>query len=328
MYDINVTSSKTFEINDNKQHLLLDRYVSLSVAQQLVAKLSDAKHQYLEFDGLVHRYSQPIVPDIVHQIMFTIHEIQFIHYISLLSVLKNHRPAVIVIHCDCNRLTGHYYERLIRRIAYTNTTLILREIKKPTHIFGKPLSRRFRDYHAGDITRITVLSQFGGIYFDNDIYVVKSLHEFRNYEMTFQLTFKDSKPSVGPQAMIVHRNARFLKIWIDSFHDYRADSWFYTGGELPGKLAQKNRNIINVISGTSFGCSSEVCPKLYAMYYPEWERDYYTIHTYIRSNYFYHHGWCMHGYHTDVLYYNETIVETVNNTFADMCRKILHWESN
>ena len=45
-----------------------------------------------------------VVPNIVHYILFTIHEIEFSHFISMLSVLKNQRPELIYIHCDCHQL--------------------------------------------------------------------------------------------------------------------------------------------------------------------------------------------------------------------------------
>src|SRR5689334_209831 len=33
-----------------------------------------------------------VVPNTVHYVLFTVHEIQFSHFVSLLSVLKNQRP--------------------------------------------------------------------------------------------------------------------------------------------------------------------------------------------------------------------------------------------
>ena len=49
-------------------------------------------------------YPYFVVPNIVHYILFGINEIYFVHYVSILSVLKNHKPDIIWIHCDCDQL--------------------------------------------------------------------------------------------------------------------------------------------------------------------------------------------------------------------------------
>ena len=42
------------------------------------------------------------------------------------------------------------------------------------------------------------------------------------------------------QVIVAHKNARFLSRWLDSYHDYRADIWYYNAGDLPV------RSILNV----------------------------------------------------------------------------------
>jgi hypothetical protein len=59
---------------------------------------------HLVFENNVTGYPYDIVPNVVHYILFTIHEIQFSHFISLLSVLRNQKPDQIIIHCDCDQL--------------------------------------------------------------------------------------------------------------------------------------------------------------------------------------------------------------------------------
>ena len=56
---------------------------------------------------------------------------------------------------------------------------------------------------------------YGGIYFDNDVYVVKPLHEFRKYEMT--VSWDGDDLGIGIQVYIANRNARFLKAVYDSY---------------------------------------------------------------------------------------------------------------
>lgn len=59
------------------------------------------------------------------------------------------------------------------------------------------------------------LMSFGGIYFDNDVYVVNSLDKYRKYEMALSLEIEGG--AIGNQVLIANRNARFLKAYFDSY---------------------------------------------------------------------------------------------------------------
>lgn len=67
-----------------------------------------------------------------------------------------------------------------------------------------------------DTIRLNVLMNYGGIYFDNDVYVIKPLHEFRKYEMTVSWDV-DDQSSLGVQVLIAHRNARLIKAHFDMY---------------------------------------------------------------------------------------------------------------
>ena len=107
--------------------------------------------------------------------------------------MKNQKPDVIYIHCNCHQLSGDYYERALRVANKTNTQLIVRTIEGPTQIFGQNLSKEWLSWHSSDITRVRVLMEFGGIYLDRDVYVVQSLDVFRKYEMTLNWDPNGSK---------------------------------------------------------------------------------------------------------------------------------------
>lgn len=67
------------------------------------------------------------------------------------------------------------------------------------------------------MARILLLMNYGGIYLDNDMFVVKSLDKYRVYEMTVSKTADRGKEVIGNQVMIAHRNARFLRAYYDSY---------------------------------------------------------------------------------------------------------------
>lgn len=120
------------------------------------------------------------MPDIVHYILLENPYLEFVTLISILSTVKHHRPKLLLIHSDQRVLRGKYWDKVVQLNSTQSGTIIrLHRIKRPKYIYGKRLSSV---YHASDIARTTVLQRFGGIYLDNDVYVVKPLHSFRKFE--------------------------------------------------------------------------------------------------------------------------------------------------
>ena len=83
-----------------------------------------------------------IVPNIVHYVLFGVQEVDFVLFLSVLSVLKNQRPDVVYIHCDCTQLSGPFYERFMKVADKTKTRITVRMIERPTEIFGQKLSTK------------------------------------------------------------------------------------------------------------------------------------------------------------------------------------------
>ena len=117
---------------------------------------------------------------------------------------------------------------------------------------------------ASDILRIKVLLDFGGIYFDRDVYVIKSLNRFILYEMTAGIeTDSEGKKLFGLQVQIANKNASFLHSYLETYKDYHPDKWFYNTGYLPmDKIIKKYPKLINLTSelGTNL---YQVLPILY-----------------------------------------------------------------
>ncbi|KAJ9582765.1 hypothetical protein L9F63_022891 [Diploptera punctata] len=119
------------------------------------------------------------------------------------------------------------------RLSYVHSdTLHLRNITLPEEIFGQKFSKEFHVWHAGDVTRIRILIKYGGIFVDNDSYIVRSLDPFRKYEMTIGIT---DGYQLGTQVLIAHKDARFLKLWLESYRDYHPDKFYFNAGKKPMK---------------------------------------------------------------------------------------------
>ena len=261
-------------------------------------------------------------------VLFGVNEVQFGHFISILSVLRNHKPEKVMIHCDCNQLIGEYYERVLKISQKTKTQVIVRNIVKPLEIFGQQLSEESLNWHSADIMRIKVLQEFGGIYLDRDTYVVKSLDTFRKYEMT--LEWYKERDVLAIHVLIARRNARYLKLWLESYRLYDSKQWFFNAGFLPkGCILDKRPELIHRINSEFGGYGPHVCPKIYQMYYKNWIEDYYAIHLVIRNKDISIKEWCFGDNvktYPSVMSFDEKIIRDLNSTFGEMARMVFDFE--
>ena len=326
-FDVYLSSINSMKNSNNNQ--IEEVLVSVSENSLQNCTSVDLSNDLLNISGLKLNetgFGFNIVPNIVHYVLFNVTEIQFGHFISFLSVLKNQKPEKVYIHCDCSQLSGDYYQRVLRVANKTNTSVITRTVERPTQIFGKNLSDGWLNWHSSDITRIRVLQEFGGIYLDRDVYVVKSLDKFRKYEMTVDW---DEGHYLENPFIIAYKHARFLKLWLDSYHDYRANKWYFNGGIYPTqKYLKKNPELVHRVTD-DFEAKPRLCKLVYTEYYPKW-RDYYAIHLLIRGNEIAIRNWCFRFKipKGTVYQFDDEIAPKLNVTFGEMTRILYEFEKN
>lgn len=214
-----------------------------------------------------------IVPNYVHFVKFGQRTFSFVHAVCVLAALKNQKPEKLFFHTDVNQFEGKYWDVLMSTPGFKEV-LNINVIVMPTEIFGQKIRKVWHRYHGGDVTRVRVLMEHGGIYLDSDSFVVRSLDDFRRYEMT--IGWKPGK-DMGNQILVAHKNARFLKLWYESYrNNYNALSWYYNAGSYPTSHILVPRpylvHRVEKLLG-NYGVKS----KLYNTVFAEW-KDYYSLH--------------------------------------------------
>ena len=116
-----------------------------------------------------------IVPNIIHFVRFNLTEYSFVDYICLKAAFRNHRPDNIYIHTDVGKKYHGKYWEWIQNDAELKARIVLIHLDAPSEVFGQKLSDGWRFYHGSDVARIQILMKYGGIYLDNDVYVIKNL---------------------------------------------------------------------------------------------------------------------------------------------------------
>nr|CAD7260476.1 unnamed protein product [Timema shepardi] len=176
-------------------------------------------------------------------------------------------PERLIIHCDTN-ITGYYWS-VLSSLPASNTSLELKYMAKPTHVFGQPLSSVF---HASDVERILLLMEWGGIFLDTDMLVLRSLDTFRHYEMVVGWP---PDQFMGTQILIAHKDARFLPMWLDGYRRYHPTDWYYNAGQWPTEqLLKKQPELVHRVPYT-FGVDN-FSAMLYGV--TRWQR-WRTMHT-------------------------------------------------
>lgn len=214
-----------------------------------------------------------IVPNYVHFIKFGEAEFSFVQAVCVLAALKNQRPEKLYFHTDLDGFRGKYWDVLMNTTGFRDV-LVIRKMEVPTEIFGQKLNQKWKYYHGGDVARLLVMMEFGGIYLDSDSYIVRKLDDFRRYEMTLGwLPEKD----MGNQVLLAHKDARFLRLWYESYrNNYVYNCWYCNAGTYPtNRILRPNPHLAHRVEKL-FG-NYGIKWKTYMTDFPEWT-DYYAFH--------------------------------------------------
>ena len=174
---------------------------------------------FQEFDNEngVNKY---IIPNIAHYIYINQTKIKFYQMICIFSLYFNHKPDLIYFHCNNCSFHGKYWNK-IKSVQGLWSIIKIHRIPFYDSIFSAKndyiddLGRHWIHYHKSDVLRLLVLMNYGGFYFDNDVYVIQSLNKYRKYEITIELSNNDN--GTASQVIVAHKNARLLKAVFDTY---------------------------------------------------------------------------------------------------------------
>lgn len=212
------------------------------------------------------------VPNIVHFVRLGDKPLSFVEVICIRAAWIQQSPDVLMIHCDnCSATRLSPFWKHIKDIP----RLSLRYVENPKFIFGKEFSSV---QHASDVVRIKVLRKYGGIYLDGDAYLVRSLDKYRRYETAIGWP---PGQYVGTQVIVAHKDAEYLRLWYESYRDYRPSLWYYNAGELPTKKFLHPRPELVYRVACDFGVHEAVARFLYEQRSCAW-RNFTAIHLFFR----------------------------------------------
>lgn len=240
---------------------------------------AELDHGFEGFDNVSGLQHGPhIVPNYVHFLRYggNLKEVNFMDAVNILAAFKNQKPDKIMFHTNLGSFTGKYWQRLLQ-IPKFNETIEYHYIEPMDSIFGQTLNSWNGLWHASDLLRIIILRKYGGIFIDNDVYIVQSLDYYRRYEMVLE---NIDELNYGTMTLVAHKDARFLSLWWEEYKEYYGHLWYYNAGIKPKINVIDNRpELIHDAKG-AFGVE-DLRPELYVQNWKKWKLKY-TIHTLVR----------------------------------------------
>ncbi|GJQ15756.1 hypothetical protein GpartN1_g7547.t1 [Galdieria partita] len=218
---------------------------------QTVVPASYDNHSYLGALQLEHF----IVPDTVHFIFglredFDGKPFGIVQFLSVLSVKLRLNPTNMILH--------YAFEPCSIWWNATKEMVTLRKVTAPTHICGRPL---FSAAHRADYLRLEILHEFGGIYVDMDVLVLKPFHFLRQYDFSLGEEGVNASVGLGNAVLIARKGAVFLKRWRAEYcRHFDSSHWNHYSVMLPHRIYRK------------FPGEANVLPH-YAFYMPLWDTE-------------------------------------------------------
>ena len=150
-----------------------------------------------------------------------------------------------------------------------------------------------------------ILMEYGGIYLDYDVIVLRSMDPLRKYDVTLG---KEKPPKFIAGIIVARPNAMFLRLWYNSYrNNYRQLDWDYNCARVTYQLYLKRPDLVHV--------------EPYRLTTPDWQdrrklwkeviawRDLYVIHAML---------------HFDRTEYTPESVRQLNSTFGEVVRFIYY----
>lgn len=153
----------TPSISDNEKTALSNQ----DIADALAAGKDVPPEIITALKANIEQMSQTRIPKIVHFVYGLKDpepQLDLIQYLSIKSAYEVIKPEKIIFHYHYMP-TGEWFD-LIRPL------LTLRQVDIPTKIFGNRVDHYA---HRADVVRLEALKEFGGIYLDLDVIMLKSL---------------------------------------------------------------------------------------------------------------------------------------------------------
>ncbi|KAJ5611276.1 hypothetical protein N7510_007995 [Penicillium lagena] len=188
--------------------------------------------------------STDTIPKVVHVIWLS-PELTFINYLTVKSALISIMPDNLFFHYTTLNETNQWFRKL-----YGNITLVRHDLAQE---YSRPIRENWNIAHVADALRLDIIQQFGGIYFDMDMIVLRSFDNLLQSDRDIVLGNEGGdRRGLCNGVVIGRKNSSFLQRWIDSYSSFSPKEWNYHSVVYPKLLSLRYPQEICALSPVAF----------------------------------------------------------------------------
>jgi len=174
------------------------------------------------------------VPPVVHFIFglspdFGGKPFGLVHHLVIKAAIHAAAPQTTYFH--------HAYEPRGQWWDATKPLVTLRRVRTPDHVFGRTL-RKFA--HQADVLRLELLQQFGGLYLDLDVMLLRPMAPLLTHELVLGQEGIGGSIGLGNALMVARRTAPFLRAWYAEYRNFSDAVWNGFSVRLPSQIALRS----------------------------------------------------------------------------------------
>lgn len=235
-------------------------------------------------------------------------EFQLINYLVLLSARKHLQPDQLVLHYSIEP-TGYWWSK-VKEDRQLNVTL--HRIPPITSIYGHAV---YHHAHRADVARLEILNQYGGIYLDLDVLVLRSFSRFiaNSYQVEAIFAWENEEFHALSNAVIIAPiYSKFLRRIHQSYQSFNSSCWACHSVLLTGQLARIYSHEVHLLPSQTF-------------FRPSWSH---VNDLYLYNQYDFHENYACHLWNSYVgqLFLSNLTVDSILNPkrMTTFIRMIVH----
>ena len=187
-------------------------------------------------DLLYPKNNNPI-PKLVHLIYFKEREFELYYYVCIMSMIDNMDGYKFIMYNDIEPEGNKYWDLLKQ-----NSAIEIKTYHRPTTFDGLNI---YHVQYAADITRLELLYEYGGIYMDLDMLILKNFDNLLTKNDVYISYEGITNGSLINSILISKPKNEFIKIWLDSFKTgLRMEKWAYHIGLQNKYILDNNKHYL------------------------------------------------------------------------------------
>lgn len=165
----------------------------------------------------------------------------FLNYASVMSAIRVLRPSRVLVHAHFEPV-GLFWDLVRPKVE-------LRRVPLVQEVFGNSVSHYA---HRADVVRLNALIEFGGIYLDSDVIVLRSFDNLLEHETVMGQEGENGRVGLCNAVILAAPGSRFLRRWLDNYRSFNESQWNRHSVVLPSLLSRQHPDEVHVLPFNAF----------------------------------------------------------------------------